>query len=142
MNIKAFIKVLRVTSIQKKHIHNTYIIILQQHHNYRSATTLYINLAFRIIVAILFDPLTAILCPSLTAPSNGMLSQPSRAVGSAATYRCDAGFMINGISTLICGNTGAWSGVAPTCKCEEDDIYFLVVSVVIHALLHVHRTQI
>ena len=35
------------------------------------------------------------------------------------TYQCNAGYTIQGNSRLTCGNSGQWSGFAPSCVREE-----------------------
>ncbi|KAF2351791.1 C-type lectin-like, partial [Trinorchestia longiramus] len=37
-------------------------------------------------------------------------------VGSTITYRCDKGYVVDGVTLRTCGTNGTWSGEAPTCK--------------------------
>ena len=68
----------------------------------------------------------AILCPSLTAPSNGtvILSSPTLEFGSTARYVCDTGYGLDGEDMVrTCGGDGTspdgeWSGAPPICDCE------------------------
>ena len=72
---------------------------------------------------------TVIVCPGLSAPSNGQVSYTAADstyyYGTVATYTCLVGFGRNGIGTSTCGGdgsstTGVWSGTPPTC----DGMYF------------------
>lgn len=54
-------------------------------------------------------------CGTLTAPSNGSVSQPNTLVGGTATYSCNTNYNLSGTATRTCQNTGAWGGTAPTC---------------------------
>ncbi len=79
-----------------------------------------------------FSVRAAILCPSLTGLTNGLLAYNSIADENSAfsfnvvvTYTCDTGFSLVGGSTRTCtgdgsSTTGAFNGVAPTCerKCK------------------------
>ena len=37
-------------------------------------------------------------------------------VGDNVTYRCDAGYILNGSATLVCQYDGTWNASAPTCE--------------------------
>ena len=58
----------------------------------------------------------AVQCPTLSNPTNGRVSVPSRAVGSRATYSCNTGYTLSGSSSLTCLSNGAWSGSVPICS--------------------------
>ena len=59
---------------------------------------------------------TAIMCPELPAIDNGMVSWTGLSPGDIATYTCDPGFILVGVSTRNCGSDGTWSGEEPTCE--------------------------
>jgi len=66
---------------------------------------------------------TAIECPPLSAPDNGMLTlTQTNMYGSLATVMCDTGFSLGvGSSVLICAGdgsspTGQWSDAVPSCE--------------------------
>ncbi len=41
----------------------------------------------------------------------------SRPVGSTATYSCNTGYTLIGVSVKMCGNTGQWSEAeTPVCQ--------------------------
>jgi CUB/sushi domain-containing protein len=58
-------------------------------------------------------------CPALSGPAGGTVSAPTLTYGSTATYSCNMGYTMSGMSTRTCqpgGSTmGTWSGTAPTC---------------------------
>ena len=54
---------------------------------------------------------TAVNCGTLTNPANGRVSYTT----FAATYSCNTGFTLEGVSTRTCQAPGVWSGSAPTC---------------------------
>ncbi|XP_064386665.1 sushi, von Willebrand factor type A, EGF and pentraxin domain-containing protein 1-like [Halichondria panicea] len=43
----------------------------------------------------------------------------NRPVNTVATYTCDTGYTLNGVSTRTCGSDGVWSGSDPTCEAIE-----------------------
>ena len=69
---------------------------------------------------------TAIKCPTLTSPSNGMIqfSDSSASPGflTTATYSCATGYGLSGgdeVRTCVAAGTGTggdWSGVPPSCE--------------------------
>ncbi|XP_078664090.1 E-selectin-like [Branchiostoma floridae x Branchiostoma belcheri] len=59
---------------------------------------------------------TAIQCPMLTGPANGMVIYPgSNFFGDVVTFSCDTGYSLVGTSMLTCQADGTWSGDRPTC---------------------------
>ncbi|XP_055950757.1 P-selectin-like isoform X2 [Argiope bruennichi] len=56
-------------------------------------------------------------CPAINPPVNGGNSGSctSATVGQSCSFTCDAGFTLNGQSTLYCQAGGRWSSAAPTC---------------------------
>ena len=62
-------------------------------------------------------------CPELPNPINGIVTWTSLSPGGVATYTCNDGFRLVGISTRICGSGGIWSGMAPTCERKFITIY-------------------
>ena len=60
---------------------------------------------------------TQIVCPNLSNPPNGRVSLSTGVfIGSRATYTCDSGYSLVGVSTRVCQNDGTWSGRAPICR--------------------------
>ena len=59
-----------------------------------------------------------VTCDDLSDPDNGVVDQPSDAVGSTATYSCDEEYELNGEATRTCQDNGEWSGEEPTCERE------------------------
>ena len=58
----------------------------------------------------------AVDCGGLSQPTNGTMNQPGTTFGSAATtFTCDAGYDLNGASSVTCLDTGSWSASEPTC---------------------------
>ena len=69
--------------------------------------------------------LAAIVCPALTAPTNGQVSYDMTSpyeIGTVATFTCNAGFSLNGaVDMLTCADddqldtVGTWGGTEPPC---------------------------
>lgn len=62
-------------------------------------------------------------CPTLSPPTNGMVSPTSGTTGTVATYSCSTGYALVGTATRTCQASGDWSGSAPTCQgnfCSPD----------------------
>ena len=56
-------------------------------------------------------------CPVLLPPLNGMISLPTRTVGSVAMYTCDTDFeIVGGNENRTCGATSAWDGEELDCS--------------------------
>ena len=67
--------------------------------------------------------MTAIDCGKLHNPAIGQVSHTAGTkFGQTATYTCDAGYNLVGVSTRTCQATGVWSGSEPTCQCMYVDI--------------------
>ncbi len=59
-------------------------------------------------------------CGSLAAPGNGTVNTPSgTGRGATATYACTSGYTLSGAATRTCGDTGTWTGTAPTCTAVD-----------------------
>ena len=63
------------------------------------------------------------ICPSLTALSNGMISCSLGGDGVAhpddtCTVTCNDGYQLMGSGTRTCGNDGSWSGNDAMCISE------------------------
>ena len=56
------------------------------------------------------------VCPTLVPPANGNLVLSGNTVGETASYTCNTGFILEGDSTLTCGEDGQWSGSPPVCN--------------------------
>ena len=62
-----------------------------------------------------------VTCPSLTSPTNGMISCSLGGnnipnPGESCTFTCDASYELNGSGTRNCQNSGSWSGSDATCS--------------------------
>ena len=55
-------------------------------------------------------------CGPLPPPENGNVDASITTIGSVATYSCNNGFLISGISQRICQTDGFWSESAPSCS--------------------------
>ena len=61
-------------------------------------------------------------CGNLPAPSNGAVQITTTTVGGVATYQCNTGFDLVGVSTRTCqtvGQSAQWSDSAPQCNRES-----------------------
>ena len=56
-----------------------------------------------------------IVCEDLPDPDNGQVDLSGNIPGSTATYTCNNGFMLQGVSPRNCMDDGEWSGEEPTC---------------------------
>ncbi|XP_072027009.1 uncharacterized protein [Amphiura filiformis] len=56
-----------------------------------------------------------VICSSLVAPTNGGFYFTRTSVGGMVTYMCDEGFMLMGMETRVCQQTGQWFGRVPSC---------------------------
>lgn len=59
---------------------------------------------------------TAVECPALRDPENGLVDVSGSTVGATATYTCNSGFVLVGVQRRVCQREGAWSGEEPTCE--------------------------
>ena len=55
-------------------------------------------------------------CGSLSDPENGRVTFRGTTPGSVSQYFCNAGFILMGLPTRVCGVNGSWSGEAPVCE--------------------------
>ncbi len=62
------------------------------------------------------DIILAIMCPSLSNPSNGIVSFNDLSIFSVATYSCNKGFFLVGLQVRECKTTGLWSEQEPVCQ--------------------------
>ena len=63
------------------------------------------------------NPNTGVQCPTLDPPSNGGLEIAGPGgYEVVATYSCDTGFSLVGMSERSCQSDGTWSGSEPTCE--------------------------
>jgi CUB/sushi domain-containing protein len=58
----------------------------------------------------------AVSCGPLTDPENGKVMLKGTEVFEIATYTCNEGFGLIGVSSRICQASGSWSDDAPTCE--------------------------
>ena len=61
---------------------------------------------------------TAIFCPKLHPPLNGIVRVRDKSVDSRAMYECLAGYVVFGDEYRTCQSDGEWSGEEPECRCE------------------------
>uniref|UniRef100_H2Z7B4 Sushi domain-containing protein n=1 Tax=Ciona savignyi TaxID=51511 RepID=H2Z7B4_CIOSA len=59
-----------------------------------------------------------ITCPALTAPTNGLISNPRPVYtyGNTVFFTCHLGYRRNGQRSIHCSNDGTWSHPVPTCE--------------------------
>ena len=71
-------------------------------------------------IAVCITPSIEIACDSLISPSNGNVVVDGSGVGTVATYSCDTGYTLEGVSMRTCQNSAApsWSGSPPSCNSE------------------------
>ena len=62
-----------------------------------------------------------VVCPTLSNPQNGRVSQQGNKPGDRASYNCNSGYELVGQSVRTCQNNGQWSGDAPTCESKLFD---------------------
>ncbi|CAH1263510.1 CSMD3 [Branchiostoma lanceolatum] len=55
-----------------------------------------------------------IQCPALQSPLNGAVTG-GNFFGNTATYTCNVGYLLSGVSTSTCLSTGTWTSQAPQC---------------------------
>ncbi len=65
--------------------------------------------------------LTAVMCPEVFDPTNGLITYSISDATAMATYSCDFGYGLSSGDTMrICtgaaGSVGEWTGTAPTCE--------------------------
>ena len=71
-------------------------------------------------IAVCKIPSAEIACDSLISPSNGNVVVDGSGVGTVATYSCDTGYTLEGVSMRTCQNSAdpTWSGSPPSCNSE------------------------
>ena len=71
-----------------------------------------------------------LICSSLPNPSFGRVDLTGRTIGSTATYSCQRGYTLVGVTTRTCQANRQWSGKAPVCKSEwsKKDLWLLYQS--------------
>ena len=55
-------------------------------------------------------------CPVLENPENGDVTSTGQTPGDTASYVCSQGYILDGVSTRTCQESGIWTGDAPTCN--------------------------
>ena len=55
------------------------------------------------------------VCPPLEDPDNGRVTVTGFGIGDEASYTCDQGYQLDGVSSLTCSSDGQWSSQPPTC---------------------------
>lgn len=58
----------------------------------------------------------AVDCGPLPPPKNGQVSLTSTTLFSVATYECERGFGLVGVSSRVCQSDGKWSEKEPICE--------------------------
>ena len=59
------------------------------------------------------------LCPDLSDPANGAVTQFGNRAGDNSTFVCDEGYELDGAPVLNCQDDGTWDNPPPTCKRES-----------------------
>lgn len=57
-----------------------------------------------------------VMCSRLSQPANGQVVWESTDFNSVATYSCNDGYMLNGVSEHVCQASGFWSDRPPYCS--------------------------
>lgn len=80
-------------------------------------------------------------CIHLGSPDNGHVSLSGNGPGSTATYGCNLGYMLVGMTTRICQDDGEWSRSEPSCrrKCNVNHPYAMVTKHHMHCLSSVDQ---
>ena len=58
-------------------------------------------------------------CGPLSDPLNGQVDVSSTSVGSLATYQCNIGYILVGVTQRICQPNGQWSNSEPICASKH-----------------------
>ncbi|XP_065189561.1 P-selectin-like [Sycon ciliatum] len=58
---------------------------------------------------------TANTCWSLSAPINGYVYMDDTTFGSKASFSCNAGYQLTGVSSVTCRTDRTWSAISPRC---------------------------
>ena len=70
----------------------------------------------------MYYSVSAVMCPSLTAPSNGSISYTEDMTADfefmiTVTYSCNSGFaLLEGDAKRVCVRNNEWSGTVPICQ--------------------------
>ncbi len=81
-----------------------------------------------------------LICSDLTL-TNGMITYGAgfpnnRPVNTVAAYSCNAGYTLNGGSTLrFCISGGNWTGLAPTCQGESTVTLTMCIQFAFHSII-------
>ncbi len=74
------------------------------------------NHACDYIIILLLLPCTAVVCPSLSNPANGIIDlSQGTSLNAVATYSCNVGYRLEGTGQRTCGPEGGWSDTQPVC---------------------------
>ncbi len=76
----------------------------------------YVFISLHLCTLILFP--AVVTCPTLTDPTNGIVSVPNNNFGSNATYTCVTGYTLIGDTARTCGSDGVWSDSETICTRE------------------------
>ena len=79
---------------------------------------------------VFFACFSVLICSSLPNPPFGRVDLTGRTIGSTATYSCQRGYTLVGVTTRTCQANRQWSGKAPVCKSEwaKKDLWLLYQS--------------
>ena len=78
------------------------------------------------MVLLLFSLCIAIECDDLDDLANGEVIYNSTVYRSVATYSCQYGYKLVGVSVRICRENGQWSGEKPVCESELFELLILM----------------
>ncbi|XP_064386393.1 CUB and sushi domain-containing protein 3-like [Halichondria panicea] len=88
-------------------------------------------------------PVCQLTCSDLPSLTNGDIdyggagSTNSRQVDTMATYTCDTGYTLNGVTTRTCGSDGVWSGsgngLPPNCQPNCPDLPSLANGMIMYS---------
>ena len=88
--------------------------IVSQHAQVNKEIVLKLTWQYCIFLAFL----VVVDCGNLLAPSNGGVMLSGTTFTSTATYSCNDGYTLEGVTARTCLASGSWSDTAPTCTGE------------------------
>jgi len=84
-----------------------------------------------------------VMCPSLTAPDNGVVGCGEVPIfGDVCSYQCNGDYEISGSRTRTCQSDGTWSGREPTCVICKEIVCLILVIVLLYSSLTVIVTHV
>ena len=69
-----------------------------------------------VVLTLHFNSVAVVECSELTDPENGAVSVTNTTFASTATYSCNDGYSLVGVTTRTCQASASWSGSKPSCE--------------------------